>query len=397
MKSKIANQNDFDDAAWANRGDYWLKQLVPASSYRDRIRRTLNMPLILSGHGVKLRVDRGTLLVRCGFTHYPQEREEWRFFPKDRRLPSRIVILDGDGGITFDAIEWLATQGVQLVQINWRGEVISVGGGFGYSASPEIVAAQNEILRNGCGSQFANYLIGQKIDNCTTTIKNVFPASPAVELTLKQLNFRLENIRKNPLSSRGKLLGEEGMAANIYFRCWHSRSLRWRGISRKPIPDDWHRIGPRMSGPKGNQFARHPVNAILNYCYAVLQNQVQTIIIAAGFDPSVGYIHSDETKNKPKLVFDLMEPLRPVIDRKVLEFAQSHIFSPGDFVTDKMGICKLHPQFARLVVKLVQDIQEVESISFSNLKKLLALYPAPAKKAGRNVAQYRTRLIGRQG
>ena len=59
-------------------------------------------PLVLVGHGVRLRVQQGTLLVQNGFTHYPQKQEEKRLFPADRRLPSRIIALESDGSISLD-------------------------------------------------------------------------------------------------------------------------------------------------------------------------------------------------------------------------------------------------------------------------------------------------------
>ena len=121
----IENASLVDDAAWAERGDYWLKKLNPVPQYKARKRRFIHKPLVLSGHGVRLRIDRGTLLITCGFTHYPQKTEQYRFFIRDRQLPSRIVILDGNGSITFDALQWLSEQCVSLVQINWRGDVSS--------------------------------------------------------------------------------------------------------------------------------------------------------------------------------------------------------------------------------------------------------------------------------
>jgi CRISPR-associated protein Cas1 len=66
---------------------------------------------VLVGHGVRLRVHQGTLLVQNGFTHYPQKREELRLFLGDRRLPSRIIALDSDGSISLDVIKWLPSSG----------------------------------------------------------------------------------------------------------------------------------------------------------------------------------------------------------------------------------------------------------------------------------------------
>jgi CRISP-associated protein Cas1 len=109
---------------WSARCAHWAKRATPKSGRFDR-HAGIREPLILSGHGVRLRVERGSLLVQNGFTHYPQRQETWRFFPGDWRLPSQIVVLDVDGVLSFDALSWLSTHDVPLVQVNWRGEVVA--------------------------------------------------------------------------------------------------------------------------------------------------------------------------------------------------------------------------------------------------------------------------------
>jgi CRISP-associated protein Cas1 len=52
-------------------------------------------------------------------------------------------------------------------------------------------------------------------------------------------------------------------------------------------------------------------------------------------------------------VFDLMEPLRPIVDRKILEFVQSRTFHSADFSMANNGICRLNPELARNVVRAV--------------------------------------------
>ena len=91
-------------------------------------------------------VKHGALLIRSGFTHYPQKREEYRFFPADDRLPSRIIIVDGSGALSLDAIEWLSVQRVPLIRLDWRGNVQTVIGGNGFAIDPKRQYEQMEAI-----------------------------------------------------------------------------------------------------------------------------------------------------------------------------------------------------------------------------------------------------------
>jgi hypothetical protein len=43
-------------------------------------------------------------------------------------------MLDGSGYISFDVLDWLTEQQVPLIRIDWKGEVVSVLAGSGFSA-----------------------------------------------------------------------------------------------------------------------------------------------------------------------------------------------------------------------------------------------------------------------
>jgi CRISPR-associated protein Cas1 len=58
------------------------------------------------------------------------------------------------------------------------------------------------------------------------------------------------------------------------------------------------------------------VNSLLNYGYTVLRACMARSVVAAGLHPTLGLHHSNEA-NSMRLVDDLMEPFRPVIDFKV--------------------------------------------------------------------------------
>ena len=54
---------------------------------------------------------------------------------------------------------------------------------------------------------------------------------------------------------------------------------------------------------------------------------------------------------RPSLVFDLMEPLRPLVD-EFIAFLRDHIFAWADFPISDDGVVRLHPQLARAIALL---------------------------------------------
>ncbi|MDO4795263.1 MAG: type II CRISPR-associated endonuclease Cas1 [Brachymonas sp.] len=69
------------------------------------------------------------------------------------------------------------------------------------------------------------------------------------------------------------------------------------------------------------------LNALLNYGYTILRSATARAVVAAGLHPSIGLHHSNDG-NAMRLVDDLMEPFRPIIDLKVWQLqraGESHI------------------------------------------------------------------------
>lgn len=64
------------------------------------------------------------------------------------------------------------------------------------------------------------------------------------------------------------------------------------------------------------------LNGLLNYGYTVMRATMARAIIAAGLHPSIGLHHSHDN-NAMRLVDDLMEPFRPVVDLKVWQLRRN--------------------------------------------------------------------------
>jgi CRISPR-associated endonuclease Cas1 len=349
---------------WSQRNEHWISKAKEGGRPRRR-RERRKEPLILCGHGVSLRVDGGTLLVRNGLTHYPQQREELRFFKGDPAIPPRIIMLDGSGSISFDVLDWLAEQHVSLIRIDWRGNVVSVLTGTGFAADPAKVRWQIEARADPDRRiRLASGIISEKIANSLETLEAVIPPSASREQALARHHRELAGLKTYTPSTLGGLLGIEGQAASEYFKAWEGLPLRWTGTSRKPIPEGWRLIGTRSSvriSKAENVGATHPLNAILNYAYAVLQSQLHIKAVGEGYDPTIGIMHNGR-RGELALVFDLMEPYRPKVDAAVLKFAFNETFSPADFVLRSDGVVKLAPQLARRVGQLIGLVPQAQGM-----------------------------------
>ncbi|MBD2153168.1 type I-D CRISPR-associated endonuclease Cas1d [Leptolyngbya sp. FACHB-16] len=114
------------------------------------------------------------------------------------------------------------------------------------------------------------------------------------------------------------LRGLEGSGSAAYFGSFNhlirADSFQFQSRNRRPPTD--------------------PVNALLSLGYALLRHDVQSAINLVGFDPYLGYLHT-ERYGRPSLALDLMEEFRPlVVDAVVLSSINRRAIAPQDFVTE---------------------------------------------------------------
>jgi CRISPR-associated protein Cas1 len=95
----------------------------------------------------------------------------------------------------------------------------------------------------------------------------------------------------------------------------------------------------------GDEFKRDKnaagINALLNYGYTVLRAATARAVVAAGVHPTLGLHHSNEG-NALRLVDDLMEPFRPIIDLRVWHLGRS-------------GTAEVTPEAKRAIVRTLYD------------------------------------------
>jgi CRISPR-associated protein Cas1 len=369
---KNSPMNALDDTSavetsdtYAKRCAFWIAESAP--KFSRRVREREQRPLILTGHGLSLRVDKGSLLVRDGYTHFPQKQREWRFFSSALDIPPSIAVIDGSGDITMDAIDWLARHRVPLLRIRWDGQFSSIVTSGGQAANADKIHWQQKTRENPRERlAFATNIIRQKAANTLATME-FLPRSPVWDRACKNITMRAELLKREPPSTFAHLLGIEGSIAADYFRVWSELSIKWKPLKRYPIPNDWstyrsrvalrHGIRLRNDGGGYNRGATHPVNAMLNYAYAVLIAQTQIRLIVEGYDPTIGIMHEKKALRgiNPGFALDHMEPMRPVVDRAVLQLVDAVTFTGADFSIQHDGVCRMNPELARRVAQLALE------------------------------------------
>lgn len=116
---------------------------------------------------------------------------------------------------------------------------------------------------------------------------------------------------------------------------------------RSGDPDNFEAQGARRYWGLlfGDDFRRDQqaggLNAMLNYGYTVLRAATARAVVAAGLHPTIGLHHSNEG-NAMRLVDDLMEPFRPMMDLKVWQLY-------------KQGEGQVTPESKRVLVRTLYD------------------------------------------
>ena len=352
LDESLKNQN-----IWAERSQFW-QAAYQASIPKRKRRSRQTAPLVLTGRGLSIRVHRGTLLIEDGLTHFPQDKREYRLFPGGLENPPRIVLVDGSGSFTLDALDWLAEQGIPLIRLKWDGSFLAIATNGGQSADLDKVrwqeATRDDPIQR---AEFARKSVIAKAENALETVNGWLPKGERSERAREKIEQSLDTLVKRRFDRTNDLLGIEGAMAQSYFIAWRDLLLSWTGTAQTPIPDDWKafkaRTALRDEDPV-NKNATHPINAMLNYAYAALISRKQIEAIADGFDPMLGIMHTNQKKNtrpNPGFVLDIIEADRPIVDRTILEIIRSGALKAEDFTMNSKGVCRVCSTLATSLVK----------------------------------------------
>lgn len=231
------------------------------------------------------------------------------------------LVVHGNADVSSALLRELCWRDRCVVWCSWSGRVIGWSQG---SDSPNGLQRVQQHVASAEGRlDIAQQMVSAKIANQATLLRRNGQAPDAVD--------RMRCLQREALSTSSltDLLGVEGETASLYFDAFATMlegrtaafaASRWRGRHRRPAPD--------------------PVNAALDYTYALLLGDCVRALVACGLDPHAGFLHSS-SRNKPALALDLMEEFRaPVADSVVVRALRNGEMTEEDF-TGAMGGCRL--------------------------------------------------------
>ena len=289
-----------------------------------RALRALDMggPVLVIGPNAALRVRGGALDVEHGFK---PDRVRVRI-DVDEPKPAAILFDAHGEFLTGEAIRWCARYAIPLILPNGPGRAILF-----YESALEADGAGEGVN----GKHAARILdVGPSLVRAQALADPVPVARAIVSAKLKASAESVPAIDKRPWSLRldearsvAEIVTIEARIAAAYWRAFRDLGLRER--KGGDLPRSWLRFANRQKGAQflGSKHASHPINAMLNYAYVVEAGRLARALTAAGFALPIGFLHSDK-HGRNSLVWDAIEPLRPLIDARVFKFIASARIRP---------------------------------------------------------------------
>jgi CRISPR-associated endonuclease Cas1 len=314
--------------------------------------------IVADGRNVQLRVERGQLSILDGVGQHRRTRTLSRI----ERDVRRVIVLADNGYVSWDAARWCADVGVTVVQADRSGRQLTL------VAEPQpdtddvrLRRAQAFASDDGpnaaVGLDIAKYILARKLDG-QATIVTEYLNNPAASEFIRQ---RAADVAASDSVSAARV--REGAAGATYWQAWSGHVIvPFEPREAFSVPAHWTtfvaRTSPIDTAKTNGHHAADPINALLNFAYRLAETECRLACLAVGLDPAMGFHHSDKP-NRDSLALDLLEILRPEVDRFVLDLLCTNgpmrYLSPKLFVEESDGHCRLVPPLTHLVAEQCLD------------------------------------------
>ncbi|MGH9291814.1 MAG: CRISPR-associated endonuclease Cas1 [Acidimicrobiales bacterium] len=303
---------------------------------------------VVDGFGVRVRLERGHLEVSDGIG---QDRRT-RTYDRATHGLRRIVVTNAAGVVSLDALRWCRSLGIGVL-------VLGPDGGVDLVSTPRATddarlrRAQAIAAFEPYGLEIAQWLIARKLVGQARNLVRHFDDEETASDILGLVDT-VEHVSAPDLADSAEQARSvidavrqlEASAAALYFGAWQGRpetSPSFAAKDRRRIPPHWSLYEGRRSvlaSGNGNRKAERPVNALLNYCFALLEAEATFACQVVGLDPGLGIVHND-ARGRASMALDVMEPVRPEVETFVLDMLARRTFRKADFVETPDGHVRL--------------------------------------------------------
>lgn len=305
----------------------------------------------ISSHGSVLKRQNDSFVVKKpdGVSEFPAEKVD-------------AILVSANILISSQAVKLCIEKNVQLVVADWGGRPVARLWASTAGKSTELRRKQYLSQGTALADEISLELVRTKLKRQKEFLldlkNNRKTPVPELAQAVGIISDALAKVGKLGAGESGvkqTLLGLEGTSAAAYFRA----------ISAI-LPEKWS-FERRSQYPAADGF-----NALLNYAYGVAYSDVEKVIILSGLDPNSGFYHED-SYGKPTLSFDLMELVRPLVDRTVVSLFGRKMVSDGWFESkDGPGIfLSKDARLALLTSYGEKNRKEIEKIAWGFCRKII--------------------------
>jgi CRISPR-associated protein Cas1 len=203
-----------------------------------------------------------------------------------------------------------------------------------------------------CNDDTENPPLSESVDAVASHFK--MPAVPRISLASITASRRVAFLLNTPNAC-------ESRAARYYWKYLLPRLSEWQETNEKR----------RLPG------TREGVNGMLDYGYAILRTAVLRSLAAHGFIAAIGIAHAAKAGSFA-LADDLMEPLRPWIDRELRQFVQGGKRPMQEWMRQAVSVLQLEVSINRNKLRLLNGIDVyIQSFADAAMARMPSLLKIP--------------------
>jgi CRISPR-associated endonuclease Cas1 len=306
-----------------------------------------------------------------------------------------LLVLGGSGSLSLEAIRWLTDVGGALVCIDRDSKLLLTSAAS--KSEAKLRRAQALATFNDTGLRVARTLLVAKLQGQQQLLARL-DADPHAERVLERSLAAVAGA-----ATVQDAVAAEAEAAAAYWAAWQQVPVRFQPGDRDRLPDHWQQFGQRHSPlSSGPRMAVTPAGAILNYLYALLEAEARLACQVVGLDPALAIVHAD-TRGRDSLALDLIEAVRPSVDRYLLALLRDRVFRAGDFYETNRGNCRLlvpltHelaetlPAWRQLIAPVAEQVASLLLKSSAPVER----FPTPLTQANRRADRTRRHRLESQ-